>query len=183
MSARRRRATVPAVPPEQPTPERLAHAGGAYTTGDDGTIRIFEAPLERLRDRCALDADAKTNRILFQAGDQLRTDWHKAGLTGCGAVDYNRIGGGTGDPAYAMPATEYAAAARWRVRNAFRSLDPREAAVVGAVVIDEMPLEQAGRYLGRKAHVPLARDRSIKLAVACVRSGLTALAKQYGMMR
>lgn len=167
-----------------PTPERIARAGEGYTIGGTGRMRFAEAPLDRLRERCALDPDRDVNRALFEAGDRLRTDWRNSGLGGSvPAIDYGRSSGGGGDPVHGMPTTEFAAAARWRFRNAMRALDPREATVVGYIVLDELSPIESGRGLGRKAHQPLADRQAQALALLALRIGLTTLARHYHLLR
>lgn len=178
-----------------PTVERLLHAGlpaahdlrtgrvqvviGAGTAaliGADKVVRLTDAPLDRLHARRRLDeADPDRNRILFEAGDRLRTHHFQAGLSGmASASNFNGAGGGGG---LRTPITETQERHRREMRRAAAEMDAGDWVVVQAVVLDERILEEVGRDLG------YAHDRAAAgVALDRLRRGLRVLAQLWGAL-
>ena len=84
-----------------PTPERVQKAGDAIERGATGTVRIGDAPLERLRKRGAITEDQ------YQAGYRFREIYNNAGLQAhYGSQDLNRIRS-TDGPSCGMASSEF----------------------------------------------------------------------------
>ncbi len=174
-----------------PTPERLMQAGVTVAmqlgtrrvqiigprrdrpVGDDGVVRLQEAPLDRLHTRGRLDGDPDTDRALYEAGKALRHHHYLGGLDAIAANDLNRSGGGS--PANMLPMTERQQSHRDELRRAAAALHPDDWATTFDIVCREMTLEEAGRRAGygeKHAAGAVALDR--------LRRGLIQLAALWG---
>lgn len=151
--------------------------------GTTGVQELTRDPLDFYRARGDLDqSNDERNRILWQAGDKYRTIHMEAGLTAGRAISYGdcSFGAGGGDPAYAMPTTEFAMRRREEFREArksvFGTLGNMYGGVLDAVVIGGSPIEDAA---------PVScSDRRIRKAFGLefLRVGLDALARHWGMI-
>lgn len=194
-------ATLPSMSADYvpPTPERLAKVGlttsitmngrtqivfgqGQSPVGQDGVIRLSEAPLDRLHARGRLhegknEHDRHLNTLLHEQGDRLRNHntWGQLAAS-VGGQDLTRSFGG-GEQSYGMPSSLRAAAHRDKVRKARAALHPDDWRAVELVVLDERDLADAGRAIGYKnadAGGPVVLDR--------LRRGLTDLARHWGAL-
>lgn len=183
-----------------PTQERLARAGvmssitmGGRTTiftppgqqspvGQDGVIRLSEAPVDRLHARGRLHEgtsrdDKARNTLLHDQADKLRNHHTWGQLSASpSSQDLTRSFGG-GEQSYGMPSSLRAASHRDKVRKARLALHPDDWRAVELVVLDERDLADAGRAIGYKnadAGGPVVLDR--------LRRGLTDLARHWGAL-
>lgn len=158
-----------------PTPERLQKAGDAIEKGATGTVRLNEAPLERLRKRGAISEDQ------YQAGYRFREIYHNAGLEAhYGSQDLNRIRS-TDGPTYGMAASEFMANARGRYRAACDRLIDTSAVliqVIHDIVCREHPPEEVGRFHLKEN----GRERAHVAGLTALRLGLDVLAKEFGIV-
>lgn len=176
-----------------PTLERMVHAGIAPTSnknskrlqvvvgdqvGADGVVRLSQAPLQWLASRGMLDDHPERNRILREAGERYYRHWFDGGLRGIGAINYDRVGGGSVDPAYQTPVTEYAAQHRAEYREARERMGGWLAKIADAVICDEMRLADAGAAFGEYA----SSETRSAIARTMLRAALTTLAEHFGML-
>lgn len=181
-----------------PTPERLLklpgvsiasslgsrHLVAVFPTksdkpvGDDKVIRINQAPLDRLAARVQLDpADVYRNAKLAEAGDRLRQHWYRGGLSGIGSIDWNRSGGGGGDPAWLIPTSEDMAYHRHRFRRARDGMDRDHWDAVYKLACGEEDLLSVGRAAGFGNHAGASA-----VALDRLRRGLDHLAILFGIL-
>jgi hypothetical protein len=161
-----------------PTAERVAQAGGDYLVTRDGYVRVTDAPLERMFSRRQLSSDERIAEAMYEAGRRWRSDWFLSGLSGPGAINYASTARGEGNSPWGMPVSVRSAEARQQFRKARLALGAT-AATVGAIVLDETPTVDVGRFLAQR------RDRTIATAAAMeqLRDGLHKLAVHYGYLR
>jgi hypothetical protein len=125
-----------------------------------------------------LDDQPERNRILKEAGERYYRHWFEGGLRGIGAINYDRVGGGSADPAYQMPVSEYAAQHRAEYRAARERMGGWLARIADAVICEEIRLADAGSAFGEYAS---AETRSA-IARTMLRAALTTLAEHFGML-
>lgn len=179
-----------------PTPERLAKVGVTTSItmhgrtqivfgpgqqspiGQDGVIRLSQAPLDRLHARGELaPKDNDMNGLLHEVGDRLRTHNTWAGLAASvGGQDLTRSFGG-GECTYGMPASLRAAAHREKVRKARAALHPDDWRALELVVLDERGLGDAGRAIGYKNE-----DAGGAVILDRVKRGLADIARHWGAL-
>lgn len=174
-----------------PTPERALKSDRCMRQGDDKVVRLEDAPLEKLANKCQLaPGDKRLNAILKATGDRYYGDHYLAGLMPFAAIDPSRIqidGGGALIEA-GLPSTLNAEFHRRRWREAAQSvvdircgtyhLGPKLLAVLDAVVLKEEPLLSVGRRVSayREAHAATA------LAMERLLLALNHLAAHYGFL-
>lgn len=192
---RRKGATVA----EVPTVERLMHAGEAVRIETysrsvevvrDGRaiadtvaaqrLRIDDGPLARLRTRGLLatgtDA-AQRNAILGDAGERYRRHWYHAGLDGLRTLDISRerVSGGQSG----LLRTERQVAHFQLFGRAVAAMPEETRRVVDAIVLhDRDPIE-----IGRDVSGYRQDKQATAVALYVLRSGLTALAVHFGLLR
>lgn len=181
----------------EPTPERLSHAGvpvrvtiqdgrrvmaqivgpkASRPIGDDGVFRLTDAPLDRLAARRRLDEkDSARNATLYEAGQQLRKHHYMGGLVGIAANDLNRSGAGKRQAA--IPISAMMAEHRDELRAVQEELHPDDWRATFAIVCEERTLEDVGRAEGfghASAAAAVALDR--------LRRGLATAAELWGQL-
>lgn len=169
-----------------PTPERLAK--GDVVRGTSGQ-HLVQGAMERLRDarpvpptkaqavldrlhkRVALDSDPGMNDRMYEAGCKYESVVHAAGLTGVAAQNLLSCGGGSGDPASAMPATEHVHRQREMLRRAWAIMGSKTASAVHALLVEARDAEGVGRTVSSFVR----RDMCIAAASTALRIGLSQL--------
>lgn len=149
---------------------------GRVTGAQDFLVNRAPAPLDRYRSRNQLDSDEATNAALWLAGDRLRTDWYNSGLEPRTVANLQGSGGGSDDPRSCVPASERAAMARQRFRDALRSVGIRLSPVLVAVVCSEKTVSDWAHSAGHrgKTECQIVGMTTLKLA-------LGSLADHYGL--
>ena len=159
----------------EPTLERLQKAGDATEKGATGTVRISDAPLERLRKRGSITEDQ------YQAGYRFREIYHNAGLEAhYGSQDLNRIRS-TDGPTYGMAASEFMANARKRYRkcvDVLLDINPTMVAIAHDVIVHEVTVEDVGRFQLKEN----GRQRAHVAGLSVLRVCLDVLAKEFGIV-
>jgi hypothetical protein len=177
-----------------PTVERLVQAGLSPVSnihnkrlqvvadpqvGADSVVRTAQAPLQWLASRGMLDDQSpERNRILKEAGERYYRHWFEGGLRGIGAINYDRVGGGSVDPAHQIPISEYAAQHRAEYREARERMGGWLAKVADAVICDELRLADAGAAFGDYA----SSSTRAAIASTMLKAALTTLAEHFGML-
>lgn len=153
-----------------PTPERLAKAGDDVirTVGAEGdrVVVMRDAPLERMRNRNAIDP------IEYQALQKFKWHWHSSKMGGSlQSADLNRVFATDAGSMSHMPSSEREAHHRQQWRKAEAALSPRARIVVERVVCREQTIEHAGYAIGmtskhraNAAASELLRDAGYRLA-------------------
>jgi hypothetical protein len=155
----------------RPTPERLRHAGGAFTRGHSGQVTMRDSPLERAFAR-NLITDAQ-----YAAGQKYRHHWYRAGLCDpLAAIDLagifaNDLGNFSG-----MPRTETQVFHRQRYREAVGAIGKIGSHVLETAVCREIALEQVGYSLGWGS-----RAQAYAGATERMRDALEALCALWGL--
>lgn len=158
-----------------PTPERVQKAGDAIERGATGTVRIGDAPLERLRKRGAITEDQ------YQAGYRFREIYNNAGLQAhYGSQDLNRIRS-TDGPSYGMASSEFMANARGRYRRCvdlLLDINPTMVAVAHDVIVHEVTVEDVGRFQLKEN----GRQRAHVAGLSVLKVCLDVLAREFGIV-
>lgn len=165
------------------TPERLAKAANDNEFVHDKEAngapvqrrRVTDWPLARLRARGLLDADRRVNEILYDAGERFQADWHAAGLSPLGAIDYGREhvdGGALGG----LNVSEFRLAALERYRRAAACMGSSAAVVEAVACRGETIFEAANDN-------SLSNATIYRRGTAALRLGLWALAERYGLLK
>lgn len=153
-----------------PTPERLAKAGEDVirSVGAEGdrVVVMRDAPLERMRNRNAIDP------IEYQALQKFKWHWHSSKMGGSlQSADLNRVFATDAGSMSHMPSSEREAHHRQQWRKAEATLSPRARIVVERVVCREQTIEHAGYAIGmtskhraNAAASELLRDAGYRLA-------------------
>lgn len=183
MTARKPEAAKRYVPPDVPTPERIAKGDQPYKAGA-GYFRA-PPPIERLRNRKQLDPEPQIAQAMVDASAKLLLHFTQAGLGGIKAQDISRcVGGGDGGSSN-FPKTERAMHHRQAFREAcsvmgWHSDFPLRGA--GRLVVDvacyEMGVADAARI-----HIGSGRTEVVVASgMDRLREGLFALARHWGML-
>lgn len=168
-----------------PTHERIARAEGGYSVSRDGQMRVVQAPLDRLYDKCRLAErivgepfDDELNGLLYAAGCRYRSDWFMSGLSGTKGIDYNAAGGARhSGVSFLMQPPERAAYHRALWRTANNCFTRYELLAVGGIVCDERTLLAVGFELtGRRR-----RQTAEAQCLIHLRSALLKLVRHYGL--
>jgi hypothetical protein len=158
-----------------PTPERVQKAGDAIERGATGTVRIGDAPLERLRKRGAITEDQ------YQAGYRFREIYNNAGLQAhYGSQDLNRIRS-TDGPSCGMASSEFMANARGRYRRCvdlLLDINPTMVAVAHDVIVHEVTVEDVGRFQLKHND----RAQATAAALTALKIILDVFAREFGIV-
>lgn len=161
----------------EPTPEQRSR--NVYAEVDPAEIDSAEQPIGRAwRNLTATPLDRYRRRgliddRLWQAGERLRADFHRAQLGPRVTLSYAPPTGGGGDVGWQMPAGARQAEARDRWRRALAALGPGLAALVVAAVCEEATAADLGARLGRSG-------RNAEVAgMTALAIGLDLLADHY----
>jgi hypothetical protein len=169
------------------TVERVLRAGAGNARIDaQGVQRVLQNPLERLHSRVLLVVtkpgdrpDREMNDTLYAAGERFRRDWYLSGLGPPSAMNLNGTGGGSGDPSWITPSSERAASHRAMWRQACRVLTGEERRALGGVILDGRTVFDVGAEItGRRKKLLVLR-----ITMGWLRSGLRALAVNYGLIK
>ncbi|BAQ18330.1 DUF6456 domain-containing protein [Methyloceanibacter caenitepidi] len=156
---------------ETATPERLRKAGRDVRTGQDGVVRLSDAPLDSLRGTGAITLDQ------FEAGDRYREDCWNAGLLKSPVVNFNATGSGFAGKVPGFLSSEPRAKAMDRVNaaNAALGLGLRDVVqVVTLAVAGEKVKDLGMKLFGRRN----ANEAGAAL-IEVLRIGLDRLAAHY----
>ena len=161
--------------PRGPTPERLAKAGddAIRTVGAEGdrVVVMRDAPLERMRNRNAIDP------VEYQALQKFKWHWHSSKMGGSlQSADLNRVFATDAGSMSHMPSSEREAHHRQQWRKACEQLSHRGRIVVDNVVCYERTLEIAGYALNASS-----KPTAIAIASELLRDAGYRLAKLWGM--
>ena len=139
-----------------PTAERGQHDrleyGEIIVFSELGTRGTSKAMATRVTTQRVIDrmrVEGKITERQHQAAERFWRFYHASGMEAGRAVDYNRTGGGSGGPAYAL--TERAASARQDWNRALRAVPQRVSGVFVWVVCDDWPIWQWIAKRGVKA--------------------------------
>ena len=162
------------------TPERLeqARVHGAAAIDGQGVRRIAD-PFDVLRSRHLLDrTDPALNELLWQAGDRLRSHWHRTLLDGLATLDPARpsVDGG-GGAAGALNPTEAALRHREHWHRAAECVGRRLFPYLEAVVVRAVPISALRGLVGDTAHARTADA----LVLERLREGLHRLTDLWSM--
>ncbi len=181
--------------PDTPTAERLMQAMGeaSVSVGVDSVViydennepiverhpvvrtRIGDCTMDILAKRRLLSRDPERNAAYHRAGRRLHGDWHSAGLSSIGSIDFDRDGAKGSAPRLFRSEAQVDAFNAYF--EAMVSLTPDERSIVTAIVIEELPLPMAGQkmlaYKGQK--------QAQAAALALLRNALYRLDWHYHM--
>lgn len=158
-------------------PRALFHEVTGRVTGTrEGLVNRAPAPLDRYKSRAQLDSNETTNMVRWLAGDRLRTDWYLSGLEPRMVANLQGSGGGTGDPRSFVPASERAAEARDRFRDAIRAVGIRLCPVLIEVVCCERSAHDWAHSAGHRGKVQCQY-----IGMTTLRIALDTLADHYGL--
>ncbi len=140
--------------------------------GESGFRNLSESPLQWLRRRKGPDGRALLSRRQFEAGERLRSDFTRAGLSGRLTADWSQpVGRRRGSGFSGFSASEAALAARERFRAALMVLGGGLSDIAVDLCCELRGLEEAERRLGWPR-----RSGKVVLALA-----LDRLADHYGI--
>lgn len=155
------------------TVHRLAKAG-VLEVSDGRLTRIKQTPIEVLSARSVL------SERQAEAAKRLLEDWHLAGLSPVGSIDWNRTGGGAGgwSPGF-MPVQEAQANARANWRAAIRALGRSMSYIVVSVVIEGEKTDEKLESIAKRLTGRAQADQARASLIDTLKIGLDMLAAHY----
>lgn len=151
VAKKRKQAEPPPDIGDGPTPERLAHAAGAYEIGGDTRsgfklTTMRDSPIERALARRVI------SQKQYDAAMKFRNHWYRAGLSApLASVDMDRVFSTDAANFSGMCKTDAQYFHRERYREAVHELGSFDAMVVQAVVCDEIPFNEIGHKMQFKS--------------------------------